>query len=66
LAPAPWTVEKDVAFVIHVVPSGDQAINMERPLEVFYLGDFDGAYLQGIGENGLMWEATRRAVREYH
>ena len=66
LAQDPRTVEENVALVIDVVPGGHHAVDLKRPLEVLYLGDFDGAHLQGAGKDGLAWDAARRAVREDH
>ena len=54
LAVIPCAVEEKVAIVICMVPSGDHAMDVERPLEtVSYVGYPDVEDLEGTLGNGV-------------
>jgi hypothetical protein len=54
----PRAIEEKVAIVIYTVPDGNQAVDMQRPLETILvdLGDSDVEDLQGAIGSSVPWD----------
>ena len=58
--------EDGVVALIHGISGSNHAVHLQRPLEVFQVGDFDGADLHGAHEDGVHWLEARRGVCKEH